>query len=289
MEGAAPSPSPATRRKKKKAPRGTNGSSEEHFQTRAELLAQARAKVGSPAAGGKYTSREELLEQARGKHEPPSRKALAQQQRLEDQWSVGLAGGAYNLHTRHVPPSASIISPTQMLMAGLHHPSDPLYGGAHEHLSATYGASPTVPYVPRPPSPTEWRAAPERAREPRETRFNRSEAWDRSSAGNKSAQRRAAAMPRGRPTVAARRALAASGELNGGYSGGSSSSGSPLRRGEAEDAVLTAGQGTNASGPIPVDGVTTDAYRAYVRKKLAAEMGCDVEHLDQRMSAARHL
>jgi len=172
------------------------------------------------------------------------RKAREQQRRLEEQWEVGLTGGSYGMHTRHVvtePPSKG----KKTIHSSLGKEAPIMQASHMLGTTPEAGPMPVVEYDIG--KTTEYKPLGA------DGKFDVSTAWSRSPTGK--------------------------------HKSPSNVLDEKMRlRGEAASKIkhVTVAQGAHAmldrmgpnvaSGPIPRDGFTTDAYEAYSRKKLA-DMG----------------
>lgn len=201
----------------------------------------------------KYEFSDEKLSQMRAAstklHAPPpavsksktaEKKAREQQRRLEEQWAVGLTGGCYGMHTRHVttqPPSPgkktvkSTLGREEVIVQASHMLG--LTPEAGPEPAAEYDTGKTTEYKPV-----------------EEGKFDRSTAWSRSPAG------KAKTSPQVLDEKMRLRGEAGSKIVHASVNQGA-------------HAMLDRMGPNIASGPIPRDGFTTDAYEQYTRKKLA--------------------
>ncbi len=172
------------------------------------------------------------------------RKAREQQRRLEEQWEVGLTGGSYGMHTRHVvtqPPS-----PGKKTIHSTLGKEAPIMQASHMlGVTPEAGPMPVVEYELG--KTTDYKPINDAGK------FDRSTAWSRSPTGKQK-------MPTEVLDEKMRlRGDAASKIVHVNVNAGAK-------------AMLDRMGPNVASGPIPRDGFTTDAYEQYSRKKLA-DMG----------------
>jgi hypothetical protein len=198
------------------------------------------------------------------------RKAREQQRRLEEQWEVGLTGGSYGMHTRHVitePPS-----PGKKSIHSTLGKESPIMQSSHMlGLTPEAGPMPVVDYDLG--KTTDFKPIDE------EGKFDRSTSWCRSPSGKQKPP----------PEV-----LDAKMRLRG--DAASKLMESKVHVAQGAKAMLDRTGPNIASGPIPRDGFTTDAYEEYTKKKLAMmgytdirgehtarpdEIANGIDHLDQ--------
>jgi len=172
------------------------------------------------------------------------RQAREQQRRLEEQWEVGLTGGSYGMHTRHVttsPPKSAKRSTRSTLGY-----QAPLMQASHMlGVTPEAGPMPVVAYDLG--KTTEFKPLDE------EGKFDRSTAWNRSPSGKHKPSQ----------TVLDEKMR---------LRGDAASKLQHVTIAQGAHAMLDRMGPNVASGPIPRDGFTTDAYESYTRKKLA-QMG----------------
>ena len=199
-----------------------------------------------------------------GEHDlEEERKAVEQQRRLEEQWSVGLTGGCYGMHTRHVttvPPSPGGKKSTRSTLGK----ESPVIASAHLLGLSPEAGPPVVSNKKSVKAPNDYKPTTATGE------FDLSSSWSRSPMGKK--KRDHAAPPR--------------------------------LRGEAGDKHVHVAQGASAmldrmgpniaSGPIPRDGFTTDAYENYTKQKLAMMGYSDIrgehgERPDELINGIDHL
>jgi len=179
-----------------------------------------------------------MLREEQEKDAPPPLPRLSQniqiqaeqQRRLEQQWAVGLTGGSYGMHTRHfVTPPPAFSSDA----AAKKPPPRPLVGVAPEK---------------GPPSPTKapHKLLMKNSSVMEDGEFNNDTAFSRDSPY---AAKRHALMPPAIESIVPR------------------SRDKPLRN-EGAHAMLDRMGPNIASGPIPRDGFTTDAYEDLTKERL---------------------
>ena len=164
--------------------------------------------------------------------------AVRQQQRLEEQWSVGLTGGSYGMHTRHVttvPPSPGGKRTTRATIGC----ESPVIASAHA-LGLSPEAGPPLVSMKPSKAPSDFKPVlPDNS-------FDRQSAWSREPMGNAKRDHKPPVRLRGE-----------AGEKR-------------LHAALARSVAILDSTGPNiASGPVPRDGITTDAYEAYTRAKLS--------------------
>mmetsp|Transcript_48539 Transcript_48539/g.96754 ORF Transcript_48539/g.96754 Transcript_48539/m.96754 type:complete len:376 (-) Transcript_48539:668-1795(-) len=190
---------------------------------------------------------------AKGHSPPPGfkkdpkevQKGREQQRRLEEQWSVGLTGGSYGMHTRHVRTVAP--STNDKRSKATLGKESPVVAAGHL-LGVTPEAGPPVVSTIGYRKPNSFKPVTA------DGEFDGTITFSRSPAGpDKIAGLLHEAPPRLR------------GDAGNKYDGGVDTLDMPNQG--AHDMLDRMGPNI-ASGPIPRDGFTTDAYAEYTKKKL---------------------
>jgi len=194
-------------------------------------------------------------------HSPPpgfkknpveAQKAIEQQRRLEEQWSVGLTGGSYGMHTRHV----TTIAPTSNSKSSKSTlgKESPIVSSGHL-LGVTPEAGPPVVTNRRPTAAVVYKPVGADGKFDDTTTFSRSPAGPKKRAG-------ANGMHEPPPRLRGDAGSKAVGDQGAHV----------VVVNQGAHAMLDRMGPNIASGPIPRDGFTTSAYENFTRKKLH-EMG----------------